>query len=175
MTEEYKTDEVRDVLAENVLSSYRLRGMTVAFAESCTGGLTCARLTAIAGSSDVVCGGVVSYSNEVKKGVLGVKEGTLLQYGAVSEQTAGQMAEGVRALTGASATVSITGIAGPGGGTEEKPVGTVAFGVSAKDLTKTVIKHFDSSLSRGEIRMLASDFALKLALWAAEKGVFPDA
>lgn len=164
-----------DELATRVLCALRSKRMTVSFAESCTGGLACTRLTSVAGSSDVVLGGVVSYSNEVKKMVLGVKEDTLSSLGAVSEMTAKQMAEGVRSITGADASVSITGIAGPGGGSREKPVGTVCFGVCTEDGVRTVTVHFDSSLSRGEIRLLASDFALKLALYAAEKGDFPNA
>ena len=175
MTEWSIDREMSDELSVKVLCALRKAGLTVSFAESCTGGLVATRLTSVAGSSDVVLGGVVSYSNDVKKNVLGVKEETLLTLGAVSEETARQMAEGVRACTGSSVSVSVTGIAGPGGGSEKKPVGTVCFGVCFPDGTRTVTQHFDSSLSRGEIRFLASDYALKLALYAAEKGDFPDA
>lgn len=154
----------RDILAEKLLSVFKKRGLTFAAAESCTGGMTLSRLTAIAGSSSVVEGGVVSYSNGVKEKVLGVERGTLLEFGAVSEETAMQMAEGVRRITGANIAVSVTGIAGPDGGSDEKPVGTVCFGVSTENDTKTETKHFGALLSRGEIRRLASDHALSLAL-----------
>ena len=160
-----------DIIAKRLLEVFGKRGLTFAAAESCTGGMTLERLTAVAGSSSVVEGGVVSYSNNVKIKVLGVKEDTLDCYGAVSEETALQMAEGVRRVTGALIAVSITGIAGPGGGSDEKPVGTVCFGVSTKNMKKTETKHFGALLSREEIRRLASDHALTLALSAAEKEI----
>lgn len=112
-------------LASIVLDRCRELGYTIAVAESCTGGLLGARLTSIPGSSDVLLGGVISYANDVKVSLLGVNEGDLAKYGAVSEQVAQQMAEGVRARLGATIGISITGVAGPGGGTPEKPVGTV--------------------------------------------------
>lgn len=158
----------KDALAVKLLETFREKGLTFAAAESCTGGLVNARLTAVAGSSDVVEGGVVSYSNNVKMRLLGVKEGTLVAYGAVSEETAGEMAVGVRESTGADISVSVTGIAGPGGGSEEKPVGTVCFGVASSKKTKTQTMHFGNDLTRGEIRALASDHALTLATEAAE-------
>lgn len=162
---------VCDCLAEHLLEVFRKRGYTFASAESCTGGLTSARLTAIAGSSDVVEGGVVSYSNDVKMKVLSVSAETLAAYGAVSEETAREMAEGVRRITGADIAVSITGIAGPSGGSAEKPVGTVCFGVATLAGVTCETVHFESTLSRGEIRRLASDHALTLSVAAAEKEV----
>lgn len=158
----------KDALAVKLLETFREKGITFAAAESCTGGLINARLTAVAGSSDVVWGGVVSYSNNVKMKLLGVREETLDTFGAVSEETARQMAEGVRAATGADIGVSVTGIAGPGGGSAEKPVGTVCFGVASSKMTKTKTRHFGSDLSRDEIRSLSSDYALTLATEAAE-------
>lgn len=107
----------------------RARGWRVAAAESCTGGLLLARLTDIPGSSDYVEAGIVSYSNQAKIDLLGVDAGLIAAHGAVSEPVALAMAEGIRARTGAEAGLGITGIAGPGGGTDTKPVGTVAFGV----------------------------------------------
>ncbi len=156
-------------LSKKLLCVFREKGLTFAAAESCTGGLVNERLTAHPGSSDVVEGGVVSYSNNVKMRLLGVKSETLEAYGAVSVETAREMAEGVRRATGADIAVSVTGIAGPGGGSDEKPVGTVCFGVASAKETKAVIQHFESHLSRGEIRRLASDFAMNLAISAAEK------
>jgi nicotinamide-nucleotide amidase len=111
--------------AELVLSLLRERGLTLATAESCTGGLVSARLTDVPGSSDVFIGGIVAYSNDVKAAELGVSEAVLREHGAVSAETAAAMARGARERLGASIAVSVTGVAGPGGGTEEKPVGLV--------------------------------------------------
>ena len=112
-------------LAAVVLDLCRERGLTIAVAESCTGGLLGARLTAIPGSSDVVLGGVIAYANEVKRELLGVSKDDLREHGAVSDPVVRAMATGVRAATGARVGMAITGVAGPGGGTEDKPVGTV--------------------------------------------------
>jgi len=112
-------------LAETVLELCRSRALTLSVAESCTGGLLGARLTAIAGSSDVVLGGVIAYANAVKTALLGVDRATLDEHGAVSEPVVRAMASGTRERTRARIGMAITGIAGPGGGSEEKPVGTV--------------------------------------------------
>lgn len=117
-------------VAAVALDAMRARGLTFAAGESCTGGLLAARVTAIAGASDVVLGGVVAYDNRVKVSVLGVSEETLAAHGAVSEAVAAEMAAGVRATTGASVGVGITGIAGPSGGTAAKPVGTVCWALN---------------------------------------------
>ncbi len=170
MTDENAMDNV-DILARGLLDVFAEKGLTFAAAESCTGGMILSRLTAIAGSSSVVEGGVVSYSNCVKEKVLGVKSETLLSFGAVSEETAAQMAEGVKKITGADIAVSVTGIAGPDGGSDEKPVGTVCFGISTENKTKTETKHFGALLSREKIRRLASDYALTLALSEAGKEI----
>ena len=111
--------------AELVLSLLRERGLTLATAESCTGGLVSARLTDVPGSSAVFVGGVVAYSNDVKAAQLGVPEAVLREHGAVSAETAAEMARGARERLGADVAVSVTGVAGPDGGTEEKPVGLV--------------------------------------------------
>ncbi len=109
----------------------RERGLTLATAESCTGGLVGSLVTDVPGSSHYYCGGVVAYSNEVKVRLLGVRRATLKRYGAVSAQTATEMAEGVRNRTGADIGVAVTGIAGPGGGTRKKPVGLVYIAIAA--------------------------------------------
>jgi len=139
-------DELLAVIADDVYSTdgrtmeqvvgdlLKERGMTVAAAESCTGGLFCSRLTDVAGSSAYVRGGVVAYSNEDKVALLDVSAGLIAAHGAVSEPVAVAMAEGIRAKTGADVSVGITGIAGPGGGTPQKPVGTVAIAVIVPDL-----------------------------------------
>jgi nicotinamide-nucleotide amidase len=112
-------------LAAVVLELCRSRALTIGVAESCTGGLLGARLTAIAGSSDVVLGGVIAYQNAIKSSLLGVEESSLSEHGAVSEPVVRAMAAGARVATGARVGLAITGIAGPGGGTAQKPVGTV--------------------------------------------------
>lgn len=116
-------------LEEVVVALLREKGLKVGLAESCTGGLVAKRLTDIPGSSDVFDCGVVSYSNDVKKRLLGVKEETLAKYGAVSRKTAAEMSQGARALSGADIGVGITGLAGPGGGSDKKPVGLVYVSV----------------------------------------------
>ena len=119
--------------AETVLAAARAKGLKLATAESCTGGLVAGCLTEIAGSSDVFDRGFVTYSNEAKQAVLGVPEAVLVEHGAVSEPVARAMATGALQASDAAVTVSITGIAGPGGGTADKPVGLVHFGAAHKD------------------------------------------
>ena len=119
-----------DAKAQKLLETFRKKGLTFAAAESCTGGLVNERLTAIAGSSDVVEGGVVSYSNNVKMRLLGVKRETLSVFGAVSEETAVLMAKNAVSALGCDCSIAVTGIAGPDGGTPEKPVGTVYISCS---------------------------------------------
>jgi PncC family amidohydrolase len=106
------------------------KGLTIATAESCTGGLVAGRITDVPGSSAVLLGGIVSYSNEAKERLLGVSHDALLQQGAVSEEVACQMARGARERLGADVAVSVTGIAGPDGGTPEKPLGLTWIGLS---------------------------------------------
>jgi len=109
------------------------KGLKLATAESCTGGLVAARIVNVPGSSEYFLGGIVSYTNEVKMKVLNVNPNTLLTFGAVSEETAREMVEGVKSLLGADCAISTTGIAGPTGGTKEKPTGLTYIGVSVKD------------------------------------------
>ncbi|MFQ3588469.1 MAG: competence/damage-inducible protein A [Fimbriimonadaceae bacterium] len=124
----YALDDVS--LEASILQTLRERGQTLSVAESCTGGLLGGRLTSVPGSSDVFYGGVIAYSNAVKTSLLGVPEAILAQFGAVSAETAEAMAEGARRTLGSDWGVSITGVAGPGGGTDRKPVGLVFVGVS---------------------------------------------
>ena len=123
--------------AAAVLDAARARGMMIATAESCTGGLIIGALTDIAGSSDVVDRGFVTYSNQAKQDMLGVSEDTLTAHGAVSAETATEMAAGALARSGADLAISVTGVAGPGGGSDEKPVGLVWFGL-AKDGARAI-------------------------------------
>jgi nicotinamide-nucleotide amidase len=116
------------LLSSRLLARCRMAGLKLATAESCTGGLIAAALTEIAGSSDVVDRGFVTYSNEAKVAMLGVPMGLIVAVGAVSEAVAGRMAAGAIAHSLADIAVSVTGVAGPGGGSLEKPVGTVWFG-----------------------------------------------
>ena len=135
-------DVVYSIDVENmeqaVVQQLKEKGLKVATAESCTGGLISKRITEIPGASDVFECGVCSYANRIKHELLGVSDQTLEQFGAVSEQTAREMAEGIRRLSGADIGVSVTGIAGPGGGTPEKPVGLVYLGVSSERYSKVV-------------------------------------
>jgi nicotinamide-nucleotide amidase len=119
--------------AATLLDACRSRGVTLATAESCTGGLIAAALTAIAGSSDVVDRGFVTYSNEAKTDLVDVPAALIAHYGAVSEDVARAMAAGALARSRASIAVSVTGVAGPGGGSADKPVGLVCFGLAQRD------------------------------------------
>ncbi len=119
-------------LVEAVTAALRACGRTLAVAESCTGGLVAKRMTDLAGASDVFRGGVVAYANEVKIDQLGVDPSELAEHGAVSEVVARRMAEGAARRFGADAGIGITGVAGPGGGTEEKPVGTVWYAAACE-------------------------------------------
>ena len=146
----------------------RAKGYTVAVAESCTGGLLSARLTDIPGSSAYFMGGVVAYDNETKKRILGVREEILREKGAVSFQTAVAMAEGVRRLLSTDAGIGITGIAGPSGGTPEKPVGLVYVAVAVPG--KTVVKKYLFSGGRFAVRQGAANAALKMLRDLLESG-----
>ena len=129
----YLFSEDERTIGEIALDLCRARGLTLATAESCTGGMVAARLTSVPGSSDVFVGGVVAYANTVKASELGVAQEVLDQHGAVSAETAAAMAHGVRARLGVDIGVAVTGVAGPGGGTEEKPVGLVFVHVVGPD------------------------------------------
>jgi nicotinamide-nucleotide amidase len=147
-------------LAGLVQEQARARGLTIAVAESCTGGLLGARLTSIPGSSDVVLGGVIAYNNTVKREQLGVSQSILDEHGAVSEPVVRQMAAGVRALTGASVAFAITGVAGPSGGTPDKPVGTVWIAADVDGEIAT--RHLKLWGDREEIRHRATQATLDL-------------
>ena len=151
-----------------VIKALLAAGKTIATAESCTGGLIAKRLTDIPGSSAVVKGGFVTYTNEMKLSMLGVAENTLTKYSAVSEQTAREMARGARVRTGADIAVSTTGLAGPGGGTDTCPVGTVFVGISSEDGEEVVRLTLSPDRSREYIRTLAASHALSRILKCLE-------
>jgi len=156
--------------AENaLLMTLREKGMTLAVAESCTGGMLAKRITDIAGCSDVFLGGCVTYANEAKMRLIGVSPETLAAHGAVSAETAVEMACGVRLALGASMGLSTTGIAGPGGGMPEKPVGTVYVAVSTEKGVAVKRLSMSPLRSRGYIRYSSCTQALSLGLSELKK------
>jgi nicotinamide-nucleotide amidase len=148
-------------LATRSIDALRRAGLRVAFAESCTGGLAAATVAAIPGASDVLLGGVVAYDDRIKRDVLGVPADALAHHGAVSEPVARALAEGVRRVMGSDLGVGITGIAGPGGGTAEKPVGTVHIAIADAEITR----HLRLQLrgDRGTVQRASALWSLKLA------------
>jgi len=160
-------------MARKVVQANRAAGKRIALAESCTGGLVAAALTEIPGSSDVFLAGFVTYANEAKVDLLGVSEDVLDTFGAVSIATAWAMAQAALRRGNADVAVAITGIAGPGGGTDKKPVGTVVFARAERDGDPDKIvadrKEF-GDLGRGGVRLQAALCALELLMPGAEPG-----
>ena len=153
-------------LAQSVLDACRARGWHVATAESCTGGLVAGALTAIAGSSDVVDRGFVTYSNAAKSELLGVPPETIAAHGGVSAETAAAMAEGAVARAPVDLAISVVGVAGPGGGSAAKPVGLVIFGLARRDgPSRTERRVFAGN--RSAVRQAALQVALGLLEAAA--------
>lgn len=147
-------------IAKDVLSLLEEKNLKISTAESCTGGLVAKLITDIPGSSAFFEMGFVTYSNEAKAKLLGVDEETLKTYGAVSDQTARQMCEGAKTVANSDIAVCTTGIAGPGGGSEQKPVGLVFIGVCGR--AGTVVKKCNFSGTREEIRSRTAEYALNL-------------
>lgn len=160
--------------ARRVVEANRAAGRRIATAESCTGGLVAAALTEIPGSSDVFDGGLLTYSNDAKTALLKVSGDVLETFGAVSVATAWQMAQGALAKTGADVAVAITGVAGPGGGSEAKPVGTVVFARAERggnpDHVVADTRQF-GDLGRGGVRLQAALCALELLMPEADEPV----
>ncbi|HIN96174.1 MAG TPA: nicotinamide-nucleotide amidohydrolase family protein [Candidatus Marinimicrobia bacterium] len=150
-----------DVSLEEVVGN-RLRelGLTLATAESCTGGLLGHRITGVSGSSDYYLGGVVSYNNKAKMELLGVKKQTLEKFGSVSEETVREMAQGVKSLFKTDLGISISGIAGPTGGSPEKPVGLIYIGLSSEK--EVTIKKFNFFRDRDSNKRISSQVALNM-------------
>ena len=149
-------------LAEKLVSRAAERGVTLCAAESCTGGLIGTLITSVSGASEIFYGSAVTYHNSAKENILGVMPLVLKKYGAVSPQCAIEMARGARLLYKTDFSVSVTGIAGPSGGSEEKPVGTVWFGCSSQNGTCSYVCHFDGD--RQKIRETSAAEALKILL-----------
>ena len=152
--------------AERLLEALRARGMLIATAESCTGGLIAGLLTEIPGSSDVVERGFVTYSSDAKTQMLGVPPDLIAAHGAVSEAVARAMAEGAIAHSSADIAVSVTGVAGPGGGTATKPVGLVHLAAARRGGTTLHQEHRLGAIGRDPVRLRAVEAALAL-LWLA--------
>ena len=149
-----------------LVAALRAAGASVSTAESCTGGLVAARITSVSGASEAFKYGAVTYCNEAKNQILGVKKETLDSFGAVSAETAAEMAAGVRKIMNAERGVSVTGLAGPNGG-EGKPVGLVYVAVNSDNYSEVTENHFSGD--RISVRNQAADKALELALRAAKK------
>ncbi|SFV39000.1 CinA family protein [Hyphomicrobium facile] len=158
-----------DVLddASRLIAALRAKRRLLATAESCTGGLVASAITAIAGSSDVFFGGFVTYADDAKSGMIGVDSGLIQRHGAVSEAVAHAMADGVVRTTGVDLAVSITGIAGPGGGSPHKPVGLVYIGIASVFDAPLVERHMFGEVGRDEVRLASLRAALRMLLEAA--------
>ncbi|MEK4033852.1 CinA family protein [Methylocystis sp. IM3] len=154
-------------LAQQLFAALRARGLVAATAESCTGGLVAGAITDIAGSSEIFDRGFVTYSNESKRDMLGVPEALILAHGAVSADVARAMAEGALAHSRADLAVAITGIAGPGGGSAEKPVGLVHFALARRGAATRHVERRFGPLTRSEIRESAVQQALEMLLSGA--------
>jgi nicotinamide-nucleotide amidase len=163
------TDHALRAAATQVLALCRARGLKIATAESCTGGLVAAALTEIAGSSDVVDCGFVTYSNGAKQGMLGVPPATLKRHGAVSSETAAAMAAGALKNSEADLSVAITGIAGPGGGSKEKPVGLVHFAAARRDGLRLARSRRYGKIGRRRVRDRSVGEALELLRLLAQE------
>ena len=159
---------MNQTLEERAGSALSKKGWTLALGESCTGGLIAHRITEVPGSSEYFLGGVVAYSNPVKERLLGVKSETLEAVGAVSEETALEMARGARAAIGSTVGLAVTCIAGPGGGTEEKPVGLTFIAATTPEGERAERHVFQGD--RHSIKESAADAALKLVLEAVGEG-----
>jgi nicotinamide-nucleotide amidase len=155
--------------AKRVLDLCRVRGLRVATAESCTGGLVAGALTEIAGSSDVVDCGFVTYSNDAKRKMLGVPAATLTRHGAVSSQTAAAMVKGALKNSQADLAVAITGIAGPGGGSKQKPVGLVYFAAASREGRLLSQRRRYGKIGRTRVRLRSVAQALALLEQLAEE------
>jgi nicotinamide-nucleotide amidase len=162
----FPTDILDD--AKRLIGALRAKNRMLATAESCTGGLVAAAITAVPGSSDVFFGGFVTYSNDAKSQMIGVDPGLIAHHGAVSEAVAHAMADGAVRTTGADLAVSVTGVAGPGGGSPSKPVGLVYIGIASVFDAPRVERHMFGDAGRDEVRLASLRAALRLLEEAAK-------
>lgn len=164
--------ECIDIVAKRVVEYFMTKEITLSTAESCTGGMLSMMITSVPGASDIYLGGVCSYTEQMKRDILGVKADTLNEYTVYSPQVASEMSAGVMKLTGSDASVGITGIAGPGGGTKDKPVGTVYVSVRYKDTERVcdlkLYNEYDN-LDRTTIRTITTMKALEMLQELCEK------
>ncbi len=156
--------EAKNAMVLTLIAILRAKGLTIGTAESCTAGMICSAVGDIPGASEVLCGGIVSYANEVKTEVLGVSESIIERVGAVSEDCAAAMAKGAKRLLRCDIAVSVTGVAGPGGGSAEKPVGTVCFGLAMGNEVFTETVRFNSKADRARIRRLTVAHAMMMVI-----------
>jgi len=154
------TDNINELITD-IINVCSKKGLTIALAESCTGGMICEMITSVSGSSKVFKGGIVSYSNDIKESLLKVSKKTLIDHGAVSSETALEMVLGCKEQLSADICVSVTGIAGPSGGTKEKPVGLVYIALKFGG-NKAMVKRYNFIGDRLEIRRHTAYEALKL-------------
>ena len=154
-----KNNETKQNTIE-IIDTLKTKNQTITFAESCTGGRIASAFTAISGASAVLNGSCVTYSNEIKAQWLGVKNETLIKYGAVSKECVDEMLRGIAKLADANYAIAVSGIAGPTGGTEEKPVGTVYLGMIYED--KTIVEHHIFKGNRDAVQEQAKDTAIAL-------------
>ncbi len=154
---------------ERLASMLRARGQRISFAESCTGGLVSSRMAALAGVSDVFCGAVVCYTNEVKIEVLAVAPSLIRQLGAVSTSVALAMARGAKKVLRSDWSAGITGIAGPSGGSPQKPVGTVCFGLIGPGIEWSIVQHFEGD--RAAIQDQSAKFVVDAMCLALDRGL----
>ncbi|MEM7068346.1 MAG: CinA family protein [Pseudomonadota bacterium] len=158
-------DEEISTLASMLVKEFHEAGLQVTTAESCTGGLIGGAITSIAGSSNVYARGFVTYANEAKSELLGVSEETLEEHGAVSAACATEMATGARHAAGADVAISVTGIAGPGGGSDEKPIGTVFIAIATGEDDGAFVEQFEfGDIGRDQVRRETIVQALEMAL-----------
>lgn len=157
-------------LEEKLVNLLIERGYTISFAESCTGGLLAARLINVSNASKVINASFVTYANEAKEKYLSVKEETIAKYDVVSEEVAKEMALGLKNETGANIAISTTGLAGPTGGTIDRPVGMVCFGFAINNEIYTSTIQF-GNIGRNEVRKAASDYVFTKALELLEKNI----
>lgn len=159
------TDTLTDI-ASRLIDTLRAKKLTAASAESCTGGNIAHCITSVSGASEVYAGSIIAYSNDVKHRLLNVSESTLRNHGAVSQPTVAEMAAGARQAIGADCAVATSGIAGPGGGTADKPVGTVWMAVETPSYRHTELFHFHGN--RSEIISQATATAMQLLIKALQ-------